>query len=170
MAGKHGKRQRRQVTEIESTGTEEFERRRGVTAIQVDSGLTQVVIPMRVDMGRRSCMFRTLADADISVFFIKLHPVSVNFCVSSDVGRRVQRTLKRTLNLTARLRQECSQVSIVSSAMRDLPGVMSGIVEVAHEKGIKLLETGDAHDAVVLLVRHKDSMKLVRALRRKFEV
>ncbi|MFN3423053.1 MAG: ACT domain-containing protein, partial [Armatimonadota bacterium] len=74
----------------------------------------------------------------------------------------------QNLNRPTKVTRDCALISVLSSAMRDLPGVMARIAEALYEQGIELLETGDSHDSVMILVRRSDAEKVVNALRQKF--
>jgi aspartate kinase len=45
---------------------------------------------------------------------------------------------------------------------------MARIAEALYEQGVELLETGDSHDSVMILVKRSDAEKVVNALRQKF--
>ncbi len=146
---------------------EEFERKRGVTGISVEEGLVHVEVQVAPDLRERLKVFKALADAGVSLFLIKFHPDSVHFLIRKEVLRKAQRVLQG-LQRPTKVTRDCALVSVLSSAMRDLPGVMVRIAEALYEQGVDLLETGDSHDSVMILVRRADVEKVVTALRQKF--
>lgn len=161
-----GRRDER-VTTIVEPKQEEFERKRGVTGITVEEGLAHVEVQIAPDLKERLKVFKVLAEAGISLFLIKFHPDSIHFLIRREVLSKAQKVLQE-LNLPTKVTRDCALVSILSSAMRDLPGVMARIAEALYEQGIELLETGDSHDSVMILVRGVDAEKVVNALRQKF--
>jgi aspartate kinase len=146
---------------------EEFERQRGVTGISIEDGLVHVEVQVAPDLRERLQVFRALAQAGVSLFLIKFHPDSIHFTVRKDALKRAREVLRR-LNHPAKVTRDCAMVAVLSSAMRDLPGVMARIAEAIYEQEVELLETGDSHDAVMLLVRRMDAHKVAEALRKKF--
>ncbi len=146
---------------------EEFERKRGVTGISVEEGLVHVEVQVAPNLRERLKVFKALADAGVSLFLIKFHPDSVHFLIRKEVLRKAQRVLQG-LQRPTKVTRDCALVSVLSSAMRDLPGVMVRIAEALYEQGVDLLETGDSHDSVMILVRRADVEKVVTALRQKF--
>ena len=146
---------------------EEFERQRGVTGITVEDGLVHVEVQVAPDLRERLQVFRALAEAGVSLFLIKFHPDSIHFTVRKDALKQARAVLRR-LNHPVKVTRDCAMVAVLSSAMRDLPGVMAKIAEAIYEQEVELLETGDSHDAVMLLVRRADAQKVSEALRKKF--
>ncbi|MER3500732.1 MAG: hypothetical protein IMHGJWDQ_000035 [Candidatus Fervidibacter sp.] len=161
-----GRRSERMVVIVEPR-QEEFERKRGVTGIAVEDGLVHVEVMVAPEMRERLKVFRAIADSGISLFLIKFHPDSVHFLVRKEALRKTQKVLQ-SLKLPTKITRDCALISVLSSAMRDLPGVMARIAEALYEQGVDLLETGDSHDAVMILVRRPDVERAVNALRQKF--
>ncbi|GBC99307.1 Aspartokinase [bacterium HR17] len=160
-------RRSERIATIVEPQQEEFERQRGVTGIAVEDGLAHVVVEVAPDLAERLKVFRALADAGISLSLIKFHPDSIHFIVRKEAVRKTQEVLRR-LNRSVRVTRDCAMVTVLSSAMRDLPGVMARVAEAIYEQEVELLETGDSHDAVMLLVRRTDAEKVAEALRKKF--
>ncbi len=146
---------------------EEFERKRGVTGIAVEEGMVHVEVHIAPDARERLKVFKALADAGVSLFLIKFHPDGLHFLLRKEALSKAQKVFKQ-LKLPVRITRDCALVYVLSSAMRDLPGVMARIAEALYEQGVELLETGDSHDSVMLLVRRAEVEKVVQALRQKF--
>ncbi|MCS7263200.1 MAG: ACT domain-containing protein [Armatimonadetes bacterium] len=161
-----GRRSERVMTIIEPV-QEEFERKRGVTGIAVEEGLVHVELQVPTNLKERLNVFKALAEAGVSLFLIKFHPDSIHFLIRREVLNKAQKVLQR-LNRPTKVTRDCVLISVLSSAMRDLPGVMARVAEALYEQGVDLLETGDSHDSVMILVRKIDSEKVVNALRQKF--
>ncbi len=146
---------------------EEFERQRGVTGVNIEDGLVHVEVQVAPDLRERMHVFQALAEAGVSLFLIKFHPDSIHFTVRKEALNRAREVLRR-LNYPTQVTRDCAMVTVLSSAMRDLPGVMARIAEAIYEQEVDLLETGDSHDAVMLLVRRSEASKVAEALRKKF--
>ncbi len=146
---------------------EEFERKRGVTAVAVEGGLVHIAVTIAPDLRQRQRVFQTLAEAGISVYLIKFHDDGIHFVVREEVLERARQVLDK-LGLPFTLTDHCATVTVLSSAMRDLPGVMATIAEAVYDEGVDLLETGDSHDAVILLVKSSEAAPVAEALKKKF--
>ncbi|MCS7224483.1 MAG: ACT domain-containing protein [Armatimonadetes bacterium] len=155
--------ERTQVEPVEA----EFERKRGVTAVEVEEGLVHISVTLPQTLAQRLGVFRALAGAGISVFLIKFHPDGIHFVLRDSFVEKAEKVLNG-LGLPYVMTPNCATVSVLSSAMRDLPGVMAAIAQAVYEEGVDLLETGDSHDAVTLLVKQKDAQRVATALKKKF--
>ena len=152
-------------------GSVSFERERGVTEVQVTRGLGHVTVHFaRESLAEdRLALFQALAAAGVSLFLVKLHPCSVSFAVRANAvdacdallqDRGEQYTLLRDLGL----------VATVAGAMRDLSGVMARIYETLVSAGIHVRQTGDAYNAVLLLVSGAETDRAAESLRAAFSL
>ena len=169
---KRGKIRRRG---FETVSKAEFARKRGVTEIAHVSGLTHFSVRFTASSAgqiavQRVEVLEALSEENITAFLVKFHPQALHFCVPSDRSAIAERVLIERLRLEPNLTHHCSMVSVISSAMRGLPGVMSRIAETICALSIDVLETSDTRSAVVLLVRETDATSLVDALCEVFDV
>lgn len=155
------------MTVIVEPKQEEFERKRGVTGIALEKGLVHIEVQVPPDLRERLKVFKALAEAGVSLFLIKFHPDSIHFILREEALKKAQKVLK-DLNRTTRVTRNCALISVLSSAMRDLPGVMARIAEALYEQDVELLETGDSHDSVMILVKSDHAERVVSSLRQKF--
>jgi aspartokinase len=131
-----------------------FERGRGVYAVETTAGLAHVVVQVGDD-GRRverlQRVLRALADAQIPIFLIKLHPESISFALESDLVTRAEDCL-HGLAGECGARGDLSLVTITATSMRDLNDVMVTIAESLQQAGARLYGIGDSHNTVQCLV------------------
>lgn len=148
-----------------------FERERGVTEIQVTRGLAHVTvqIPREHLGGERLALLQALAAASISVFLIKLHPGAVSFAVRADAIEPCE-TLLRGRDDDYALLRDLGLIAVVAGAMRDLSGVIARIYGALVDVGVRVQQTGDAYNAVILLVAGEETDRAADALRRAFSL
>jgi aspartate kinase len=141
---------------------------RPVTGVTHVLGLAQVQIDL--PNRRRSLeIFRSLADAGVSVDLINVSPRSVTFCVEERKAERAEKLL-RDLGAAPQIRQGCAKVSVVGAAMRGRPGVMAAVVEGLSNAGVEILQTADSHVTISCLVEGSQLRTAVQALHDAFSL
>ncbi|WP_227766561.1 aspartate kinase [Zhaonella formicivorans] len=144
---------------------------RPVTGITQITNITQIKVILTGADGMQSAakVFRSLADAGISVDFINVHPKELIFTVKESVAAKAQNILTK-LGFNVELRPGCAKVSVVGAGMTGLPGVMASIVEALAEEKIEILQSADSYTTIWCLVEQKSMEKAVRALHNKFKL
>jgi aspartate kinase len=146
-----------------------FERERGVTEVTAARGIAHVTIrldPDNVAAGRLA-LLQQLAAANIPVFLVKLLPVGISFALREaqvDAGA----ALLRTSGVDYAMTRDLGLVTTIAGAMRDLSGIMAAIYEALVMEGIRVWQTGDAHNAVHCLVDGELAEKATETLQAKF--
>lgn len=145
----------------------ELHRAGPVTGVTHVAGLAQVVVPTPPDHPVATAIFRTLADAGISVDLINVLPDVKRFCVEE---RKAQRTgdLLRSLGFDPQIRTGCAKVSVVGSGMRGRPGVMACVAEGLAGAGVEILQTADSHVTISCLIQADELTAAVQALHAAF--
>ncbi|NPV92261.1 MAG: aspartate kinase [Firmicutes bacterium] len=116
-----------------------------------------------------SMIFRSLADAGISVDLINIQPEVVAFTVDSGEGPRSKAILEAQ-GFQVRVLPGCAKVSVVGGGMAGLPGVMASISEALREQDIAILQSADSHTTIWCLVKNEDMNRAVKALHDKFSL
>lgn len=130
-----------------------------VTGITYVGGLAQVTLRnVREEQAR--VLFRSLADAGISIDLINFSPEGNSFCVAEGRADSALAIL-RGIGLDPVIRRGCAKASVVGSGMRGRPGVMATVVEALSGAGVTILQTADSHVTISCLV---ESTHLQRAL------
>lgn len=145
---------------------------RMITGITYTSKIAQIRIntcKMPDHKGIELKVFKSLAQADISVDFINVQPENILFTVNIEQVSKTAEILK-TLNLQPDIEMDCAKVAIVGAAMTGIPGVMSKVVEALTENNIDILQSGDSYTNIWCLVKRKSMEKAVQALHDKFEL
>ncbi len=138
-----------------------------VTGVTHVPGLAQVSLRLRDGSQPLRAVFRTLADAGISVDLINVSPDAATFCIDERQAPRAEQLL-RELSLEPVIRTGCAKVSVVGSAMRGRPGVMATVVEALTAAGVELLQTADSHVTISCLVEASQLPNAAQALHQAF--
>jgi aspartokinase len=139
----------------------EFEKRRGVSHIEVRRGFAQVhvsKIPEPLMAGRLRAL-RAVADEQISIDFLKLTPTGLSFLVSHDRASAVQKALD-SCGLHFTVRDGRSIVLVYAVNMRDEEGLISKIIQTVIGTGVTVDHVGDMHDRLLLVVEDAQAQKV----------
>ena len=149
-----------------------FERERGVYAIQVTHDVAHAIIDIGDDSLRTSRIlqvFRTLNDADVPVFLVKMHRSAVTLALAGKDKEAAEASLKRA-GFAITLRRDLAVVAVRAASMRDLSGIMIAIADALYESGARLFETGDSHNSVVCLIEGSHVTEAVNRLCQTFQL
>ncbi len=131
-----------------------FERERGVYAIHVTPDVAHTIIDFGETAERGAFVsraLRTLADAKIPVFLVKIHRSAVTLALSgADVDPA--ETALNFAGFTLDTRRDLALVVVRAASMRDMAGVMVEISDSLTAANARLFETGDSHNSVQCLI------------------
>ncbi len=149
-----------------------FERERGVYALEVLHDIAHAVVSTGDDVLRASRqihIFRTLTDADVPIFLVKMHRTVVTFALAGSDLAKAQEALEAA-NFKATTRRDLALIAVRAASMRDLHGVMVEIADSIAEAGARLYETGDSHNSVQCLIDGDRAAASLATLREKFHL
>jgi len=118
-------------------------------------------------MDARLRVLKAVADANISIDFLKLTENGLSFIMSDADKDAVNDTLKAA-GVQFSILESVSVVLVHAVNMRDEEGLIAGIVQQAISSGAKVSHIGDMHDRLLLVVESKDADKLAAQFRRTF--
>lgn len=121
------------------------------------------------DNKKETLLFRSLADAGISIDLINVFPEIKIFTIAERDLTQAQQELERT-GFEPVITEGLTKVSVVGAGMRGVPGVMARIVEVLNNAGVQILQTADSHATISCLVKAEDTQKAICALHEGFEL
>lgn len=131
-----------------------FERERGVYAIQVTPDVAHTIIDFGETSDRSafiSRVLRTLADATIPIFLVKIHRSAVTLALVGTDVEAAEAALK-TAGFPMDTRRDLALVVVRAASMRDMAGVMVAISDSLTAANARLFETGDSHNSVQCLI------------------
>lgn len=138
-----------------------FEKPRGVSKIEVRSGYAQVHLG---DLGSpladaRLAVLKRVADAGISIDFLKLTPGGLSFLVqeahADDVTRALSVAPCKTTVTGGR-----SIVLVYAANLRDEEGLLAKLVSIANACGVNMEHVSDMHDRMLLVTDDESARTL----------
>lgn len=147
-----------------ATGTD-FEKRRGVSRVEVRDGYAQVHasrMPEPVMEGRLAVL-KLVADAQVSIDFLKLTPSGLSFLVPEAQCHAIEAVLGGgDIHCTAKPGRSVVLVHAVN--MRDEEGLIARIVREIIASGARMDHISDMHDRVLVVVHTEDAEPLQKWL------
>lgn len=147
-------------------------RDRLIAGITYTSNIAQVKINISETQDKKGVelnVFRSLAEARISVDFISVQPDLIMFTVGVDDAARTIAIIQ-SINLNPDVEMKCAKVAVVGAAMTGIPGVMARVVEALSENNIPILQSGDSYTNIWCLVKREYMEMAVKALHDQFEL
>ena len=148
----------------------EFEKRRGISSVEVRPGYAQVHVSHLAEplVKSRLAVLEAAAKAGISLDFLKLTPDGMSFLVKENQGDNAKQTLS-TLGIGVTVQQGRDVVMVYAVNMRDEEGLIAGIVLQAIKSGAAISHVSDMHDRVLMVVAKEDSPRLKQQLEGNLE-
>ncbi|GGF10630.1 aspartokinase [Halobacillus andaensis] len=141
-----------------------------VTGIAHMAGIAQIKVQSKEDASKlQSEVFKSMAEADISVDFINISPSGVSYTIDSKYTDKAISILK-DIGYDPELREGCAKVSTVGAGITGVPGVTAKIVQTLIERGVQILQSADSHTTIWVLVKDEDLIQAVNALHEIFEL
>jgi aspartate kinase len=112
-------------------------------------------------------VFRAMAESEISVDLINIHPGQIMFTVNEELAQKAANKLM-LLGFKVEVVPECAKVSVVGGGMREVPGVMATFAEALATNNVNILQTVDSNASISVLVKKADVESAVTALHGKF--
>ena len=146
--------------------TQEIENKPGVNRVEVRHGLAQANIydlepPV---MDERLRVLQAVADAKISIDFLKLTENGLAFIVPDATASAVEQVLN-SAGVKHRVWSGLSTVLVHAVNMRDEEGLIAGIVQQAVSGGGRLSHIGDMHDRLLLVVETEGADRIAEQFR-----
>ena len=155
------------------TGEVHFEKWRGVSEVRLVPGMAHVTVTFSENGAdsatARLVLLDQMARCNVPVFLVKMLPGGVSFALRSD-DIEAGRGALQELEVPFETRENLALVSIYAGAMRDLSGVMADIYEALLSANVRVIQTGDAYNAVHCLVSQSRAHAAQNVLRRKFSL
>lgn len=149
----------------------EFEKRRGVSRLEVRDGFAQVhVSQMEGEVMRvRLFVLQAVADAGISIDFLKLSPSGMSFLVPEDQGEAVRVAIQRC-NVHFSIRAPRSILLVHAVNIRDEEGMIASLVQRLIGLGVHVDHLGDMHDRILMVLKSEETPRVVEELQRTLMV
>lgn len=149
-----------------------FERERGVIGVTGEKGFYHIASMSGGDEDRARnelATFEALCDAGVSVNMIKYHAHSVSFVLDKKDRKKAEQVI-RGQGFPCRVEGPMGILTIHASNMRELTGVMVAASEALMEVGAEIVQLGDSHRAVYILLPEEKLDEAVEVVQRGFGV
>jgi aspartokinase len=143
-----------------ATGTD-FEKRRGVSRVEVRDGYAQVHASRMPDpiIDGRLGVLQLVANALVSIDFLKLTPSGLSFLIQESQAQKVEDVLKKS-DVHFSVKPGRSVVLVHAVNMRDEEGLIARIVREVIASGARMDHISDMHDRVLVVVHTEDAGRL----------
>jgi aspartate kinase len=143
---------------------------RVITGIAHISSISQIRVQAKEEPYQlQSEVFKSMAEAGISVDFINISPSGVVYTIEDFFTERAVEILQ-ALGYMPEVIRNCAKVSTVGAGMTGVPGVTAKIVQTLTDAGVQILQSADSHTTIWVLIPEQDLVKAVNALHDAFEL
>lgn len=156
-----------QGTIINSVGDKNSNRL--VTSITSCDKRIQVIV--KAENNKRNIQYNNIlekiAENNVSLDLINIFPEQQIFTISEEAKERVVSIFNK-YNINHKLTSECSNIALIGSGMRGVPGVMAKIYKTLNDNNIEVLQTADSHMTIWCLIHTSNLSKAINALHSAF--
>ncbi|MDQ0148962.1 aspartate kinase [Eubacterium multiforme] len=144
---------------------------------KIISGIThqnnRIQVKIKADENANNEKYRDLlsllAANKISLDLINIFPDQQIFTIGEDKKKDLENILN-AINIKYSLIENCSQIALIGSKMKGIPGVIASIVKTLNDNNIEVLQTADSHMTIWCLI-HSDNVKeAINSLHKSFEL
>jgi len=142
-------------------GETEFEKRRGVSSVEVREGYAQVhVSELGQDIvNERLAVLEAITQTGVSLDFLKLTPSGLSFLVRQEEAESIEECLQ-PLNVKHTVRPDRAIVLVSAVNIRDEEGLLADLVHRAISSAARVDHISDMHDRLLMVVRASDAPQL----------
>ncbi len=141
-----------------------------VTGIAHIDSISQLTVHVNEsDLKAQATIFKTMADADISVDFINISPTNVIYTVPTEVTEKAVSLLEKQ-GFNVKVKKNCAKVSAVGAGMTGIPGVVAKITEALINNDVQILQSADSHTTIWVLIHDEHLKTAINALHEAFEL
>src|SRR5690625_3583373 len=141
-----------------------------VTGIAHIDSVSQLNVRINeTDIQAQATIFKTMADANISVDFMSISPTNVIYTVPDEVTEKAT-SLLQNIGFTVHIKENCAKVSAVGAGMTGIPGVAAKITDALIQHNVQILQSADSHTTIWVLIEEKYLITAVNALHEAFEL
>jgi len=138
-----------------------FEKKRGISSVEVRSGFAQVHVSRLESpiMESRLKVLGAVSGGGISIDFLKLTQTGLSFVAADHLADEIGAVLKQ-LDVHYTIREDRHILLVYAVNMRDEEGLTARILLEAISSGVQIDHVSDMHDRMLMVVKAEDSPKL----------
>ena len=146
----------------------DFEKRRGISRVEVRSGFTQVHVTGLTEPIAKSrlAVLEQVSAAKVSLDFLKLTPTGLSFVIPSERTQEIQETFTAA-KLQFQMVTDRSIVLVHAVNMRDEEGMVAGIVRRTISAGIAVDHVTDMHDRMLIILPNENATRLQQLIEKE---
>lgn len=146
----------------------DFEKRRGISRVEVRDGFTQVHVTGLAEPIAKSRLevLKHVEVAKVSLDFLKLTPSGMSFVIPSARTSDIDTTLT-TAKIQHQMVTDRSIVLVHAVNMRDEEGMVAGIVRRTISAGIAVDHVTDMHDRMLIILPKDNASKLQQLIEKE---
>jgi aspartate kinase len=137
-----------------------------VNRLEVRDGFAQVHVSQIEGevMQKRLFVLQAVADAGISIDFLKLSPSGMSFLVPEDRAEDVRATIA-ACHVHHSIRSPRSILLVHAVNIRDEEGMIANIVQILIGTGASVDHLGDMHDRILMVLKTEDVSRVAEQFR-----
>lgn len=144
----------------------EFEKPRGINRIEIRKGFVTVhVSQLSSDTlaQERLIVLSAMADANISIDFLKLTHGGLSFVTPESLRERTMKALDQK-DIQYDIKEDRCIVLTYAANMRDEEGLIAKVVSEVIGTGVEIDHLGDMHDRVLLVMDAKEADRVAKRI------
>lgn len=143
--------------------------KRLVTSITSSNDRIQVVVKYEDNIGNieYNNILQKIANKNISLDLINIFPEQQVFTIPKTAKEKLINIFKHS-NIIYKLTENCSNIALVGSGMRGIPGVIAKIYKALNDNNVKVLQTSDSHMTIWCLINTENLSVAINALHDEF--
>ncbi|MCU0315683.1 MAG: hypothetical protein MUC92_03730 [Fimbriimonadaceae bacterium] len=147
----------------------EFEKARGIHLVEQRTGLSRVHVVNLAEplMASRLNVLKMVAEAKVSIDFLKFTPDGITFIVSDTHTSTVEACLK-ALDVEHSILRDRSVVLAHAANLRDEEGLIAQLVSEAIDSVQEIDHLGDMHDRLLFVVKASHAPELTARIKERF--
>lgn len=156
------------VLDSRGAGETEFEKKRGINAVEIRKGLTRAYVsdlPHPV-FESRLAVLKALREAGVSIDFLKFGHDAMSFVADESCQAQLESALKKVQG-TIEVEGNCCIVSVHAVNMQDEEGLVARIVSEVIASGEDVDHVGDMHDRLLLVTDSQTGERLAVSLQKR---
>lgn len=140
-----------------------------VTSITSSDNRIQVIIESDNNIGNKEYnnILEEIAKNNVSLDLINIFPKQQVFTIPKEAKENVFSIFEK-YNIKYSFTENCSNIALVGSGMRGIPGVMAKIYKALNDNNIEVLQTADSHMTIWCLIHTSNLSKAINALHKAF--
>jgi aspartokinase len=153
------------IKDSRGRGETEFEKKRGINAVEVRHGLTRAYVSALPEpiLESRLAVLAAVRGAGVSIDFVKFASGAISFVADQSDHKKLEAALKQVKGVIE-IVANCCIVSVHAVNMQDEEGLVARIVSEVIASGEHVDHVGDMHDRLLLVTDAETGDRLAKSI------